>query len=171
MKSNISLFALVLALTFLGCKDSNYNKEQQNKEVVRQAFATVSDGDIDNMDAYISENYTRNCPATPEVNVRSLSDFKEFLRKDSLSIPDQEIETIKLVAEGDYVAFWAVYKGTQSGQMGPFPPSNKYAELEFSGIHKIQNGKIVESWITWDNIDILSQLGHFPPPPSAGQED
>lgn len=171
MKSNVFFFVIVLVFTLFGCKDSNFNQEQQNKEVVRQAFAAVSDGDIDNMDNYISDNYIRNCPATPDVNVRSLSEFKEFLRMDRLSIPDQEIETIKLIAEGDYVAFWAVYKGTQSGQMGPFPPSNKYAELEFSGIHKIQNGKIVESWITWDNIDMLSQLGHFPPSPRTSPEE
>lgn len=163
MKTIFFCFTLTLVLLSVGCEESNNDQEQLNKEVVRAAFETVSKGDIDNMDDYISEDYVRNCPATPDVNVRSLSQFKDFLRKDRLSIPDQEIETIKLVAEGDYVAFWAVYKGTQSGPMGPFPPSNKYAELQFSGIHKLQDGKITESWITWDNIDILSQLGHFPP--------
>lgn len=106
-----------------------------------------------------------------EIVIKSFEEFKEFIRLDRLAIPDQQIEIIKLVAEGDLVAFWARYKGTQTGQMGPFPPSNKYAELDFSGIHRLENGKVVETWVTWDNISILSQLGHFPPVNNASENE
>ncbi len=128
-------------------------------------------GDYDNMDNYMSSNYVRHSQATPDLNIRSLSEFKEFIRQDRLVIPDQQLEIKKLIAEGDLVAFWAIYKGTQTGQMGPFPPSNKYVELEFSGFHRLENGKIVETWITWDNIAFLSQLGHFPPVPNDSDEE
>ena len=86
-------------------------------------------------------------------------------------IPDQQLEIKKLIAEGDLVAFWAIYKGTQTGQMGTFPPSNKYVELDFSGYHRLENGKIAETWITWDNIAFLSQLGHFPPVADGSDEE
>ncbi len=128
-------------------------------------------GDYDNMDNYMSSNYIRHSQATPDLNITSLSEFKEFIRQDRLVIPDQRLEIKKLIAEGDLVAFWAIYKGTQTGQMGPFPPSNKYVELEFSGFHRLENGKIVETWITWDNIAFLSQLGHFPPVPDGSDEE
>jgi len=48
--------------------------------------------------------------------------------------------------------------------MGPFPPSDRQMTLEFAGIHRIENGKLAETWLTWDNMAALSQLGHFPPP-------
>jgi len=39
--------------------------------------------------------------------------------------PDS-IQTPKhLLADGDLVAVWATYEGTQRGQMGPFPPVRK----------------------------------------------
>jgi len=68
-----------------------------------------------------------------------------------------------MIAEGDYVAFYGTYSGTQKGPMGPFPASNKKASVDFSGIHRMENGKIAETWITWDNLSFLAQLGHFPP--------
>ena len=68
-----------------------------------------------------------------------------------------------LIAEGDLVAFWCTYTGTQTGAMGPFPPTGNKTDLDFAGFHRIENGKIAESWITWDNMTILTQLGHFPP--------
>ena len=95
--------------------------------------------------------------------IESLDAFKEFIRNDRKSIPDQKLNVKMLVAEGDYVAFWATYTGTQTGQMGPFPPTGKTANLDFSGVHRVENGKVVETWVTWDNVTILSQLGLFPP--------
>ena len=158
------------AFILLSCSDSNLELAQKNKETVAQAFEVVGAGDFDKMDLFIADNYVRHCQATPELEVSSLKEFKEFIRIDRLAIPDQSIEVKQLVAEGDLVAFWITYKGTQTGQMGPFPASNKYTELDVSGIHRVENGKIAESWLTWDNITILSQLGHFPPAPEKVEE-
>lgn len=53
---------------------------------------------------------------------------------------------------------------TQTGQMGPFPPTGKRMNAEFAGYHRIVNEKIAETWVTWDNMITLNQLGLFPPP-------
>lgn len=163
MKTIFFYLYLTLLFGIFSCSDSVYNLEQKNKEIVAKAFDIVEIGNYDEMGTYIAEDYKRHCQATPELSIESLDAFKEFIRMDRLSIPDQKLNVKMLVAEGDLVAFWATYTGTQTGQMGPFPPSNKFAELDFSGVHRIENGKIVETWITWDNISILSQFGHFPP--------
>ena len=157
--------SLVLIFLFgiLSCTDSNTNLEQQNKEIVSKAFEVVANGDYEGMNNYIAEDYVRHCQATPELIIESLGAFKEFIKMDRKSIPDQKLIVKMLVAEDNSVAFWATYIGTQTGQMGPFPPTGKSAELDFSGVHRLENGKIVETWLTWDNITILSQLGHFPP--------
>lgn len=31
------------------------------------------------------------------------------------------------------------------------------------GILRIEEGKIAEIWVEWDNLNALTQLGHFPP--------
>lgn len=163
MKTLFEFIIVTIVFGVVGCKDAEIIRSQESKTVAAKAFEVVGSGDFGNMDNYIAENYVRHCQATPELNITSLSQFKEFIRQDRQAIPDQRLEVKKLIAEGDMVAFWATYLGTQTGQMGPFPPSNKSVSLDFSGIHRIENGKIAETWITWDNLAILSQLGHFPP--------
>ena len=162
---NLSL-VLIFLFGILSCTDSNTNLEQQNKEIVEKTFEIVANGDYEGMDKYIAKDYIRHCQATPELIIESLDAFKEFIKMDRTSIPDQKLIVKMLVAEDNLVAFWATYIGTQTGQMGPFPPTGKSAELDFSGVHRLENGKVVETWVTWDNITILSQLGHFPPAPN-----
>jgi len=161
-KTKALFVVIIIFFGFLSCQNSTSTISEQNKEIVLKAFKVVGAGDYDNMGNYISDNYIRHCQATPQLSIKSLAEFKEFIRLDRLSIPDQKLKILHLVAEDDMVAFWAKYIGIQTGQMGPFPPSNKEDELDFSGIHRLKDGKIVETWITWDNLAILSQLGHFP---------
>lgn len=164
MKTQALALLLIFLVGTMSCTDPNLALAKQNKELVTKAFEVVGNGDFDNLGDYISDNYVRHSQATPDFNITSLDQFKDFIREDRKACPDQQYDIKILVADGDFVAFWGVYKATQTGQMGPFPPSNKRAELEFSGIHRIENNKIVETWVTWDNIAFLSQLGYFPPP-------
>ena len=72
-----------------------------------------------------------------------------------------------LVAEGSRVAYWGRYVGTQTGQMGLFPPSGKKMDVDMSGMFRLNDGRIPELWIVWDNLAALEQLGHAPPAPGA----
>jgi predicted ester cyclase len=58
---------------------------------------------------------------------------------------------------------YVTYSGTQRGQFGPYPPSNRHFAIPFIGILRLERGKIAEMWVEWDNLNILSQLGLFPP--------
>jgi predicted ester cyclase len=31
-------------------------------------------------------------------------------------------------------------------------------------IQHLEDGKVAETWVSWDNVAMLSQLGLFPPP-------
>ena len=170
MKTKLYYLCTALLLGSLSCSDSSNHLAQKNKEIAAKAFEVVGNGNFEEMGNYISKDYKRHCQATPDLTIESLDAFKEFIKMDRQSIPDQKLNVKMLVAEGDLVAFWATYSGTQTGQMGPFPPSDKTAELDFAGVHRIENGKIAETWITWDNMTILNQLGHLPPPPSNNME-
>ena len=68
-----------------------------------------------------------------------------------------------LVAEKDKVAAYATYSGTQTGPFGDLPPKDKFMESKFMTIFRIENGQIAEIWVEWDNLAMLTQLGHFPP--------
>ena len=38
--------------------------------------------------------------------------------------------------------------------------------IDSAGVFRIEDDKIAEIWVTWDNVAGLTQLGLLPPPPS-----
>jgi predicted ester cyclase len=135
---------------------------EQNKAVIRRFFDAWNRRHLDAFDDLIAPHVVRHCEATPGVEARSLDQVKEFLRQDNAVFPDS-VQTIKLlVAEGDLVAAWTRYEGTQKGPMGPYSPSGRKARFDFGAVFRIEAGKIAEWWVTWDNMTILRALGHLP---------
>ena len=135
---------------------------EQNKAIIRRFFDAWNSRQPDVFDGLMASDVVRHCEATPVVEVRSLDQVKEFLRQDSGIFPDS-VQTIRLlIAEGNLVAVWATYEGTQQGPMGPFPPSGRKVQFDFGAIFRIEGGKITEWWVTWDNMTILRTLGHLP---------
>ena len=49
-----------------------------------------------------------------------------------------------LDAEGDLAAAWSAYEGTQTGPMGPFPPSDAKVTFDFGTVFRIECGKIAD---------------------------
>lgn len=137
---------------------------EQNKETVREMIEAINAREFDALDEVIADDLHRHSAATAGVTVESLEQFKDFLRADLTAVPDAEQEIHFMLAEDDLVAAYVTYRGTQRGQFGPFPPSNKRLELPFLGILRLEDGKIAEMWVEWDNLNALTQLGHFPPP-------
>ena len=141
-----------------------------NEEIVLRMIEAVNTRDFDALDEVVSPAVRRHSGATPEVQVTSLEEFKAFLHADLASVPDAMQEINRIFSSGDMVALHATYSGTQTGQMGPFPPSGKQLELPFIGLLRVENGKIAEIWVEWDNLNALAQLGHFPPPGMIPEE-
>ncbi len=154
----------------LGCLCGPCEVSTTNKEVALAAFEAISNLEYEKLDEFIAQDYVRHCQATPDVEVRSLQEFKEFLLRDLEAIPNPELTVTHLIAEDNLVAFWATYAGVQEGPMGPFPATGKRMELEFSGIHRMEDGLIVETWVTWDNMAGLAQLGLWPPEEKPAEE-
>ena len=139
---------------------------EENKVLVRRFWEAMNTRQLDVFDELLAPDVVRHCQATPQINVRSLEQFKDFCRQDTAVFPDSTQTFTHLIAEGDLVAVWATYDGTQRGQMGPFPPSGRKVRFDFGAVFRMENSKIAEWWVTWDNTAILAQLGHLPALPS-----
>jgi predicted ester cyclase len=157
------LVTVVGSILMIGCLCGECDEVAGNKELVADVFEIVESGDLDRLDEYIATDYVRHCQATPDIEVTSLEGLKEFLVNDRQTVPNPKLTVTRLVAEDDLVAFWATYSGIQEGPMGPFPATGGLLELDFAGMHRINDGKIVETWVIWDNLTGLTQLGFYPP--------
>ena len=109
---------------------------EKNKAVIRRFFDAWNSRQPEAFDNLLTADVVRHCEATPGVEGRSLDQIKEFLRQDTAVFPDS-VQTIKLlVAEGNLVAAWTTYEGTQRGPMGPFPPSGRKAQFDFGAVFR-----------------------------------
>ncbi|HXW08392.1 MAG TPA: ester cyclase [Vicinamibacterales bacterium] len=135
---------------------------EENKAIVRRFVEAANARNDEALEAVTAPDIVRHCPATPDVVVRSREDFRRFLTRDAESFPDNRVQLDTIIAEGDLVAFWATYTGTQKGALGPFAASGKRASAEFSGVFRIEAGRITNVRLVWDNFTLLQQLGHLP---------
>lgn len=162
---------IMAALLLLPCGATGNAGETENVTIVRDMTEAMNNRDFDALDALIAKDLVRHSASTPGLQISSLAEFKDFLKADLSTFPDAKQEIELIFGCGDMVAVRAYYRGTQTGAMGPHPPSGKRMDLPFMGILRIENGKIAEIWVEWDNLGALTQLGHFPPKSPEDSEE
>jgi steroid delta-isomerase-like uncharacterized protein len=165
IKNSFILLAIILVFSF--CQHSSdfdkYNAQTiANKELVEKFTAAINRADWIALDSLITDDFSRHSKASP-VDVRTSEAFIKLQESFYASTPDQKITIEMIVAEGDFVAVYALYTGTQTGPLGDLPATGKSMESVFITFFRIENNRIAELWVEWDNLDMLTQLGHFPP--------
>ena len=162
-------FSIVLIVILVGCSENNKTTqiEKQNKALVQRIHAEISKGKMEIFDEVLSPNYIRHCQAMPPEfqELHGTDQFKLFIRDFLHAVPDCKDSVLFIIAEGDKVAYVTTMTGTQTGPMGELPASGKEFTLTNMVIHRIEHGKIMETWVSWDNVAMLSQIGFFPSPP------
>lgn len=159
----LSILILVAAQLLLSTQPGVAGTVEENKQIVLAMIDAVNARDLDALDTLVAADVRRYSGATPGLLISSRDQLKEFLRSDFATIPDS-LQTVNLIlGEGDKVAVHVTYAGTQQGSFGPFPASGRKVEIPFVAILRIEDNLIAELWVEWDNLNMLSQLGHYPP--------
>ena len=70
----------------------------------------------------------------------------------------------------DYVAAMGHYCGTFRKDWLTIPATGRPIYLRYGEVHRIEDGKIVESTCLWDLLDVIRQAGFWPIAPSLGTE-
>lgn len=163
MVKSYLIITLIFAALLVTCGPSASDQLNANKNLIQRFTAATNAADWDAFDELLTDNFTRHCQATPNVQVKSRDEFKKLQESFLVSIPDQKITLEMLIAEGDKVAAYATYSGTFTGPMGEFQPTGKSVESKFISIFRTEEGRIAELWVEWDNLAMLTQMGLFPP--------
>ena len=137
---------------------------EANKAAVRHALERLSGGDVDAFVSILAPNYVRHCQAMPPgmQELRGPDAMRAWLLDNKVTFPDYHEEVEMLVGEGDYVAWRSIGTGTQLGPMGPFPATGRRMSITIIGMHRFENGRVAETWTSWDNVAALAQLGLLP---------
>ena len=157
--------SLLLAALVIGCGPSDQEQLDANKNLVRQFGATIDAEEWDALDALVTEAIRRHSQATTEMpEISSKEEFKRFEQALHTIFPDGRVTYEMMVAEGDMVAAYATFTATNTGPLGENPATGKSVQVKFLAMFRIEEAKIAEIWVEWDNVSRLTQLGLFPPP-------
>jgi len=162
------MMGFVIMTSIAGCLSDNQcrDTQEQNMALIHHVHEEMAKGNIDVFDEVLSPNYVRHCQAMPpelqEMNDPSL--LKAFCVDYLAGVSDHTDTLTNMIADGDKVAYISTMTGTHTGTMNGIPATGKKFKLVNIIIQRFENGKIVETWVSWDNVAMLSQLGLFPPP-------
>ncbi len=159
-----SMTIFILMLCIIGCVPSDQDQLEINKSLVYQFEEALNTADWDRLGDLLAEDFLRHSQATTDMQITSREEMKQLMQLYQEFAPDQKLTIDFLIAEGDMVAGYGTYSGTNTGPWGEMPPTGTYFELKNISIFRIENGRIAEQWVEWDNVAMLSQFGLFPPP-------
>lgn len=58
-------------------------------------------------------------------------------------------------------------QGDNTGELMGRPATGRHSRIQITQTDRIVDGKIEESWVTWDTLGMLQQLGLVPTGPQA----
>ncbi len=77
----------------------------------------------------------------------------------------QTLTIYDMVAEGDMVAVRWSFSGTHKGELPgspPLPATGKKIEVQAQAIHRVAGDKLAETWVNFDAMGMMQQLGVIP---------
>jgi steroid delta-isomerase-like uncharacterized protein len=165
------LLTLVLAAASQAGEPSSEEIEKRNMEVVRNAHASLAAGDFDAFKTTIGPSYVRHCQAMPPglQELHGTEKFFGFLEEWVKAVPGYTDTISNMIADGDKVAYISTMTGTHTGPLGELPATGKTFTLVNIVMQRLEDGKIVETWVSWDNVAFLTQLGLMPAPPGGAE--
>ena len=72
-----------------------------------------------------------------------------------------------IFSSGDRVGVRWIGSGTHVAEINGIPPSGRKVRVDALSIHRMEGGKIAETWTVWDTLSFLQQIGAVPSPQGA----
>ena len=124
-------------------------------------------GNGDVVDELVTADYTSHDPSEPPELPGGPEGLKLVIQGYKAAFPDLQITIDQMIAEGDYVAARWTATGTHQGELMGIAATGKQATVTGLELHRFENGRVAESWINWDTLGLLQQIGAIPAPEAA----
>jgi steroid delta-isomerase-like uncharacterized protein len=134
----------------------------ENKQVVRKLFNDfLSKGNLAVADEIIAANHVHHDPATPDFG-KGPEGQKQTISLYRTAFPDLQFKIDQLIEADDFVTTRYTSTGTHKGELRGIAPTNRTIKVEGMAINRISRGRIVETWVIWDALGLMQQLGVVP---------
>ena len=130
----------------------------QNAELSRRIFEDVwNRKNLSAVDDIISADYVHHDANSPAAT--GIDGYKQFVTYYMSAFPDAQFTIHDAFTDGENeVTRWTV-TGTHEGELAGIPRTGRRFSVTGISIGRVVNGKITESWNSWDALGMMQQLG------------
>lgn len=93
------------------------------------------------------------------IPAKGIEGHAAYLQLFMKAIPDLHFTIEEQVAEGNAVVTRLTSTGTHKGELLGVAPTNKKAKLPAIVIHRFRNDKVAETFVMWDALGFLKEVG------------
>ena len=133
---------------------------EQNKAIVRSNYETADKNDLTTFSEQLAPDLVLHYPGMPgplkrEALIQMMNVMFSGLTQRRHVFEDQ-------IAEDDKVVTRLTLHAVHTGEFQGMPGTGKQIAVSQTAIHRIRDGKIVEVWVSSDDISMMKQLGLMP---------
>jgi steroid delta-isomerase-like uncharacterized protein len=137
------------------------------KQLVGKWVDVVNSGNVEGIESVWAQDcVVRPGGGLPEVHgVANLAGLLSAYRD---ALPDLQITTESLVAEGEFVAARFTTRGHHDGEFLGIPATGVPIEISGFGLFRIAEGRLTEEWLLDDLASFMNQVNAAPAPVGSG---
>ena len=131
---------------------------EQNKALVRRVVEElVNKGNFSLLDELVDSDYTYYEPTVGEIQGRD--GYRSLVSMYRSAFPDVTLTINEQIAEGDKVVTHWTARGTHQGELMGVQPTGKQVTVQGVVISRIENGKLMQDFESYDVHGMMRQLG------------
>ena len=135
----------------------------QNVETFRALHQAFNTRDFDGVVSKMAEGFTYRDQAR-NVTFTGRDGFKEFMQGWADAFSNATVTDPTYLDAGDTVIAQFMARGVNDGAFGPLPETGREIDVPFCELMRFDdNGQIVSGGIYYDQLTMMTQLGHIEP--------
>jgi steroid delta-isomerase-like uncharacterized protein len=137
---------------------------ETNKKLVSRWYQEIySGGDLSLVEELFDTDYTNHEPTAPNGGwPRGPEGPRTIADAYRAAFPDIHFTIEEQLADGDKVVTRWTAHGTHTGPLMGMPPSGRSVAVTGTSIERVANGRIAETWVNFDLLGLMTQLGVVP---------
>ena len=158
MKKLFFILVVVILNSLIACNSNAGGMSataKKNKEVNDAITKALEAGDFSKMGDYIATDAVDHAGSTGEV--KGLDNIVADMKKYHEQMSDMKMETIRTMADDEYVMTWSKVSGTAKTD-GMGMKAGQKMDMTGVDVAKFKDGKAVEHWLFMDPNDMMKMM-------------
>ncbi|MEM4780995.1 MAG: ester cyclase, partial [Halalkalicoccus sp.] len=107
---------------------------------------------------FVPAGFVLHDPSSPD-EPRGRDDYRSYVETYRAAFPDVRYEVEDVIVQDDRAALRYTASGTHEGEFMGIEPTGRRVELTGNVMHRLEDGRLVETWACFDMLGLFEQLG------------